>query len=62
MQEQETVIRLAKLLYDKKAQDIVVLKVYHLTVQCDSVLIASGRTASQLITWLSGEAGIKNIE
>ena len=22
----------------------------------------SGRTASQLITWLSGEAGIKNIE
>lgn len=48
MQDQDTVISLAKLLYDRKAQDIVALNVSHLTVLCDYMLIASGRTASQV--------------
>ena len=48
MQDQETVISLARLLYDRKAQDIVALNVSHLTVLCDYMLIASGRTASQV--------------
>lgn len=48
MQEQETVLRLASLLYDRKAQDIVVLNVSHLTVLCDYMVIASGRNANQI--------------
>jgi len=48
MQDQETVIRLAGLLYDRKAQDIVVLNVSHLTVLCDFMVIASGRTDNQV--------------
>jgi len=48
MQDQETVISLARLLYNRKAQDIVALNVSHLTVLCDYMLIASGRTASQV--------------
>ena len=48
MQEQETILRLAQLLYDRKARDIVVLKVSHLTVLCDYMIIATGRTANQV--------------
>ena len=48
MQEQETVLRLARLLYDRKARDIVVLNVSHLTVLCDYMVIASGRTDNQV--------------
>lgn len=40
--------RIAKILYDKKAQDIVVLHVGHLTVITDYMVIASGRSALQV--------------
>ena len=48
MQDQELVLSLASFLYEKKAQDIMVLKVSHLTVLCDYLVIASGRTAAQV--------------
>ena len=48
MQDQETVLRLAQLLYDRKAQDITALNVSHLTVLCDHMVIASGRTNNQV--------------
>ena len=48
MQQQETVLRLARLLYDRKANDIVVLNVSQLTVLCDHMVIASGRTDNQV--------------
>ena len=48
MQDQNLVVQLASYLYEKKAQDIVVLKVSHLTILCDYLVIASGRTAAQV--------------
>ena len=48
MEDQELTLRLAQLLYDKKATDIIALKVGHLTVLCDYMLIATGRTANQV--------------
>ena len=48
MQEQESLLRLARLLFDRKALDIVVLNVSHLTVLCDYMCIASGRNANQV--------------
>lgn len=48
MQEQEISLNLASLLYEKKAQDIIVLKVSHLTVLCDYLIIATGRTVNQV--------------
>ena len=48
MQDQELVIKAAQKLYDRKAGDIVALKTGHLTVLCDYMLIASGRTAAQV--------------
>ena len=48
MQDQELALQLASYLYGKKARDIVVLKVSHLTVLCDYMIIASGRTANQV--------------
>lgn len=48
MQDQKTVLRLASLLYDRKAQDIAALSVSHLTVLCDYMVIASGRTNNQV--------------
>ena len=48
MQDQQTVLQLAGLLYDRKAQDILVLNVSHLTVLCDYMVIASGRTDTQV--------------
>ena len=48
MQDQETVLRLAQLLYDRKAQDIAALNVSRLTVLCDFMIIASGRSDHQV--------------
>ena len=48
MQDQELVLHLAQTLYDRKAFDIIALRVSHLTVLCDYMLIASGRTATQV--------------
>ena len=48
MQDQEIVLQLSSFLYEKKARDIVVLNVSHLTVLCDYMLIASGRTDNQV--------------
>lgn len=48
MQDHEISLRLAQLLYDRKAQDIVVLNVSHLTILCDHMIIASGRSPSQV--------------
>ena len=48
MQDQETVLHLSQLLYDRKAQDIVALNVSHLTVLCDYMVIVSGRTDNQV--------------
>lgn len=48
MLEKDTVLRIAHLLYDRKARDIVVLNVSHLTVLCDFMVIASGRTDNQV--------------
>ena len=48
MQDQETVLRLAQLLYDRKAQDIAALNVSRLTVLCDFMIITSGRSDHQV--------------
>ncbi|MBE5770000.1 MAG: ribosome silencing factor [Clostridia bacterium] len=40
--------RIAHILYDKKALDIVVLNVSHLTVITDYMVIASGRSSLQV--------------
>ena len=48
MQEQAVVQEIAKVLYDKKGSDIVALKVGHMTVICDYMVIASGRNANQV--------------
>ena len=50
MQDQETVLSLSRLLYNRKAQDISVLNVSRLTVLCDYMVIASGRTENQVST------------
>ena len=48
MRDQETILHIAQLLYDRKAQDIVALNVSHLTVLCDYMVIASGRNDNQV--------------
>ena len=48
MQDQELVLRIAQTLYDHKAGEISALKVGHLTVLCDYMIIASGRNAAQV--------------
>ena len=40
--------RIARILYDKKAQDITVLNVAHLTVITDYMVIATGRSSLQV--------------
>jgi len=40
--------RIASILYDKKAQDIIALNVGHMTVITDCMVIASGRSAIQV--------------
>lgn len=48
MQDQEIILQLAQTLYTHKAGDITALKVGHLTVVCDYMVIASGRTVNQV--------------
>lgn len=48
MQDQELVLKMAEKLYERKALNISVLKVGHLTVLCDFMIIATGRTANQV--------------
>ncbi len=64
MQDLELNLKIAQLLYNRKAQEIVLLKVSHLTVLCDYLLIATGRTANQVtaladaVDDLMSEAGV----
>ena len=48
MDYQESALDTARLLYERKASDIVVLNVSHLTVLCDYMVIATARTAAQV--------------
>lgn len=47
MQEKELALKIAQLLYDKKAHDILVLSVRHLTVLTDYLVIANGGNVLQ---------------
>lgn len=47
MQEKDLALRIAQVLYDRKAQDILVLKVGHLTVLAGYLVIANGNNALQ---------------
>ncbi|MDY5731115.1 MAG: ribosome silencing factor [Eubacteriales bacterium] len=48
MEGKELAIKIAKILYDKKALDIDVLEVQHRTVITDFMVIASGRSYPQV--------------
>ena len=48
MEQTGLALRIAKILYDKKALDITVLHVGHLTVITDYMVIASGRSSLQV--------------
>jgi ribosome-associated protein len=48
MENSSLALKIARILYDKKAQDITVLNVAHLTVITDYMVIASGRSALQV--------------
>lgn len=48
MQDQELVLKTAKILDEKKAKDIIALDVRKLTVICDYMVIASGRNTNQV--------------
>ncbi len=48
MQGNELVQKIASVLWDRKALDIVALDVRELTVLCDYMIIASGRNANQV--------------
>lgn len=48
MAEMNLAEKIAKILYDKKALDITVLDVSHMTVITDYMVIASGRSALQV--------------
>ena len=48
MENNGLALRIAKILYDKKATDILVLNVAHLTVITDYMVIASGRSSLQV--------------
>lgn len=48
MTEGELALKLADILYDKKAKDILVLEVGHLTILTDYLVIATGRSAIQV--------------
>lgn len=48
MEYEHTALDAARLLYERKASDIIVLKVSHLTVLCDFMIIATARTAAQV--------------
>lgn len=65
MEDLDYVLKIASALFEKKALDIVALKVSHLTVLCDYMVIASGRTANQVsaladaVDNLMSEAGLR---
>ncbi len=48
MNQSELIEKVARILYDKKAQNIVALDVSKLTVITDAMVIASGRNALQV--------------
>ncbi len=48
MTEGTLALKIADILYDKKAKDIVVLEVGHLTILTDYLVIATGRSAIQV--------------
>ncbi len=48
MENSNLALRIARILYDKKAQDITVLHVAHLTVITDYMVIATGRSSLQV--------------
>lgn len=48
MAEDKLVTKIAKLLYDKKAQDLAALRVAHLTVLADYLVIATGHNPIQV--------------
>ena len=48
MDQNALAMKIAKVLYDKKALDIRVLHVADMTVLCDYMVIASGRSALQV--------------
>ena len=48
MESTELALRIAQILFDKKALDITVLRVGHMTVITDYMVIASGRSALQV--------------
>ena len=48
--ERALALRAAEILYDKKALDIMVLDVHHLTVITDYMVICTGRSAQQVHT------------
>ena len=48
MTEGTLALTIANILYDKKARDIVVLEVGHLTILTDYLVIATGRSAIQV--------------
>ena len=48
MKDQDIILKIAKTLYDHKAAEITALKVGHMTVICDYMIIASGRTVMQV--------------
>jgi ribosome-associated protein len=48
MMEQMLAQRIARILYDKKAQEIKALNVEHMTVITDAMVLASGRNAIQV--------------
>ena len=48
MENNGLALRIARILYDKKASDITVLRVSHLTVITDYMVIATGRSALQV--------------
>lgn len=64
MQEKQLAQRAAQILYDHKAQDIVGLRVTHLTVVTDYLVIASGTNALHvraLQEYLADELGKEGI-
>ena len=48
MHDNATAQEIAQVIYDKKGRDIVALDVSHLTVICDAMVIATGRSANQV--------------
>ena len=48
MQDNALVQEISQVIYDKKGRDIIALDVQGLTVICDYMIIATGRSASQV--------------